>query len=77
MNLAGWGEYIYEYGCDDFDYESVDRYVSGYLDKIMEKLEDESQYVDIHEYSELYKRLALKYKLNGRYFTKNNRDFFL
>lgn len=76
MNLVGWGEYIYEYQCDDFDNESVDRYVSGYLDKIMEKLEDESQYVDIHEYSELYKRLALKYKLNGRYFTKNNRDFF-
>jgi hypothetical protein len=76
MNLAGWGDYIYEYGCDDFDNESVDRYVSGYLDKIMEKLEDESQYVDIHEYSELYKRMALKYKLNGRYFTKNKRDFF-
>jgi hypothetical protein len=76
MNLVGWGDYIYEYGCDDFDNESVDRYVSGYLDKIMEKLEDESQYVDIHEYSELYKRMALKYKLNGRYFTKNKRDFF-
>lgn len=76
MDLAGWGEYIYEFGCNDFDNESYDKYVSGYLDKIMEKLEDESQYADIHEYSELYKRLALKYKVGGRYFTKNNRDFF-
>jgi hypothetical protein len=76
MNLAGWGEYIYEYQCDDFDNESYDRYVTIYLDKIMEKLEDESQYDDIHEYSELYKRLALKYKIGGRYFTKNKRDFF-
>tara|TARA_R110000868_G_scaffold162053_3_gene393050 strand:- start:96 stop:1454 length:1359 start_codon:yes stop_codon:yes gene_type:complete len=76
MNLVGWSDYIYEYECDDFDNESIDRYVSGYLDKIMEKLEDESQYVDIHEYSELYKRLALKYKVGSRYYTKNNRDFF-
>ena len=75
MNLVGWSDYIYEYECDDFDNESIDRYVSGYLDKIMEKLEDESQYVDIHEYSELYKRLALKYKVGSRYYTKNNRDF--
>jgi hypothetical protein len=76
MNLAGWGEYIYEYGCYDFDNESYDRYVTIYLDRILEKLEDESQYADIHEYSELYKRLALKYKIGGRYFTKNKRDFF-
>lgn len=76
MNLVGWSDYIYEYECDDFDSESLDRYVSDYLDKIIDKLEDESQYVDIHEYSELYKRLASKYKLNNRYFTKNKRDFF-
>jgi len=76
MNLVGWSDYIYEYECDDFDNESLDKYVSGYLDKIMEKLEDESQYVDIHEYSELYKRLELKYKVGSRYYTKNNRDFF-
>ena len=76
MNLVGWSDYIYEYDCDDFDSESLDRYVSDYLDKIIDKLEDESQYVDIHEYSELYKRLGSKYKLNNRYFTKNKRDFF-
>ena len=76
LNLAGWSDYIYEYECGDFDNESDDRYVSDYLDKIMEKLEDESQYADIHEYSELYKRMSLKYKVGGRYFTKNNRDFF-
>ena len=47
MNLVGWSDYIYEYECDDFDSESLDRYVSDYLDKIIDKLEDESQYVDI------------------------------
>jgi hypothetical protein len=75
MDLAGWAEYIYEYGCDNFDNESYDKYVSNYLDKIMEKLEDESQYSDIHEYTDLYKRLDLKYKKNNTYHTKNGRDF--
>lgn len=76
MDRVGWSDYIYEYGCDDFDDESLDRYVSDYLDKIIDKLDDNSQYPDIHEYSELYKRLSSKYNLDGRYFTKNKRDFF-
>jgi hypothetical protein len=76
MDRVGWGDYIYEYGCDDFDDESLDRYVSDYLDKIIDKLDDNSLYHDIHEYSELYKRLSSKYNLDGRYFTKNKRDFF-
>jgi len=75
MQIAGWGEHIYEIECNDFDYDSLDTYVSNYLDKIMEKLEDESQYVDIHEYSELYKRLS-GFKINNRYFTNYQRDFF-
>ena len=76
MNIANWSDYIYELDCDDFDNESLDRYVSDYLDKIMEKLEDESQYIDIYEYSELYNRLSSKFKINSRYFTDYKRDFF-
>jgi hypothetical protein len=76
MNLADWAEYMYETQCDDFDEESFDKYTSDNLDKILEKLEDESQYVDIYEYSELYKRLDSKYKINNRYETKSGREFF-
>ena len=76
MDIVGWGDFIYELDCDDFDYESLQTYVSNNLDKIMEKLEDESQYVDIHEYSELYERLSSKFKINSRYFTDYKRDFF-
>jgi hypothetical protein len=75
MDIANWSDYIYELDCDDFDNESLDRYVSDYLDKIMEKLEDESKYIDIHKYSELYKRLDSKFKINSRYFTDYKRDF--
>jgi hypothetical protein len=76
MNLVGWGEYIYETQCDDFDDEEFNRYSSGYLDDIMGKLEDNSLYEDIYEYSELYKRLGTKFKVNNRYETKSGREFF-
>jgi hypothetical protein len=75
MQIAGWSDYIYEIECDDFDYESLDTYVSNYLDKIMEKLEDESKYIDIYEYSELFNRLSSKYKVGGRYNTKSGTEF--
>jgi hypothetical protein len=75
MDIANWSDYIYELDCDDFDNESLDRYVSDYLDKIMEKLEDESKYIDIHKYSELYKRLDSKFKINKVYPTKYKTEF--
>jgi hypothetical protein len=75
MNIANWSDYIYELDCDDFDNESLDRYVSDYLDKIMEKLEDESKYIDIYKYSELYKRLDSKFKINKVYPTKYKTEF--
>ena len=40
------------------------------------KLEDNSLYEDIYEYSELYKRLGSKFKVNNRYKTKSGREFF-
>jgi len=76
MQIAGWSEYIYEVDCEDFDQESFDSYSSRYLDNIIEKLEDESQYEDIYEYSELYKRLDSRFKINTRNKTKTGREFF-
>jgi len=76
MNITGWGDYIYEMDCVDFDQESFDSECSRYLDKIMEKLEDESQYEDIHAYADIYRRLDSKFKVNNRYKTKSGREFF-
>ncbi len=76
MGLTGWSDYIYDIDCTDFDQESFDTYTSNKLDKIINKLEDESQYEDIYEYSELYKRLDSKFKINNRYETKSGREFF-
>ena len=76
MDIAGWADDIYEVDCEDFDQESFDSYSSRYLDDIIEKLEDESQYEDIYEYSELYKRLDSRFKINTRNKTKTGREFF-
>jgi hypothetical protein len=76
MNLAGWGDFIYDVDCVDFDQESFDRDAGRYLDNIMGKLEDESQYEDIYEYAELYKRIDDRFKINKRYETKSGREFF-
>ena len=76
MEITGWGEYIYETDGLDFDQESFDSECSRYLDKIIEKLEDESEYADIYGYGELYKRLDSKFKINNRYETKSGREFF-
>jgi hypothetical protein len=76
MNLTGWSDYIYEVDCEDFDQESFDSYTSTNLDRVMEKLEDESQYEDIHSYADIYKRLDAKFKVNNRYKTKSGREFF-
>jgi hypothetical protein len=76
MEITGWGDYIYETDCLDFDQESFDSECSRYLDKIIEKLEDESEYADIYGYGELYKRLDSKFKINNRYTTKSGREFF-
>ena len=76
MQIAGWSEYIYEVDCEDFDQESFDSYTSTNLDKIIEKLEDESQYEDIHAYGDIYRRLDAKFKVNNRYKTKSGREFF-
>ena len=76
MEIGGWSEYIYETDCMDFDQESFDSECSRYLDKIIDKLEDESQYEDIYEYAELFKRLNSKFNINNRYETKSGREFF-
>jgi hypothetical protein len=75
MEITGWSEYIYETDGVDFDEESFDSECSRYLDKIIDKLEDESEYEDIHAYADIYRRFDSKFKVNNRYKTKSGRDF--
>jgi len=76
-NLGGWDENRWEIECTDFDSESFNRDVEDQLDKILEKIEDSDDFVDVGKYSEIYDRITKEFKLNGRYKTKSGREFFI
>jgi hypothetical protein len=47
------------------------------LDKILEKMEDSDDFVDVYEYSQIFDRISKKYNLNHSYKTKTGRQFFI
>ena len=53
MNVGPYEEYMYEYGCNDFDADSYNREVSRQLEKISEKIEDSDMFTDIEEYKKM------------------------
>jgi hypothetical protein len=44
---------------------------------MMEKLEGDSEFINVLEYSEIFKRVTSRYKLNNRYETKYGKEFFM
>jgi len=76
-NIGGWDENRWEIYCNDFDEKSFNELVESQLDKMFEKLEDSDEFLDVHEYSDIYNRIIQKYKLNNRYETKSGREFFI
>ena len=76
-NVGGWDENRWEIECNDFDSESFNRAVENQLDKILEKMEDSDDFVDVYEYSQIFDRISKKYNLNFRYETKTGRGFFI
>jgi hypothetical protein len=75
--IGGWDESRWEIECNDFDDESFNRVVEDKLDKILEKMEDSDDFVDVYEYSQIFDRISKKYNLNHRYETKSGREFFI
>jgi len=75
--VGGWDENRWEIDCNDFDNESFNRTVENQLDKILEKMEDSDDFVDVYEYSQIFDRISKKYNLNHSYKTKTGRQFFI
>jgi hypothetical protein len=75
--VGGWDENRWEIECNDFDDESFNRVVEDQLDKILEKMEDSDDFVDVYEYSQIFDRISKKYNLNHRYETKSGSGFFI
>jgi len=76
-NIGGWDENRWEVDCVDFDEESFNKNVEYQLDKILGKLEDSEDFIDVYEYSEIYDRISKEFRFNYRYHTKSGREFFI
>ena len=76
-DVGSWDENRWEIDCTDFDSESFNRVVEDQLDKILEKMEDSDDFVDVYGYSQIFDRISKKYNLNHRYETKTGREFFI
>ena len=76
-NIGGWDENRWDIDCNDFDDESYNRTVEDQLDKILEKMEDSDDFVDVNKYSEIFDRISKNYNLNHKYKTKTGREFFI
>ena len=75
--VGGWDENRWEIDCNDFDDESFNRVVEDQLDKILEKMEDSDDFIDVNKYSEIFDRISKNYNLNHKYTTKTGREFFI
>jgi hypothetical protein len=75
--VGGWDENRWEIECNDFDDESFNRVVENQLDKILEKMEDSDDFIDVNKYSEIFDRITKNYNLNHKYKTKTGREFFI
>lgn len=75
ISIGGnWYEYMYEVDCIDFDQESFDRNVDYQLEKIMDKLTDDEDFVDMKKFIDEVSPILAKYKVGTWYKTPKNPD---
>ena len=68
ISVGPYEEYMYEYGCDDFDSEAWNRWTSSQLEKILEMIDESDMFTDIEEYRKTIEVLK-KYELDKWYKT--------
>jgi hypothetical protein len=78
-SVGPYEEYMYEFGCNDFDTETYNREVSRQLENISEKIEDSDMFTDIEEYKKIVKQVLPKYDIRKWYKTGKNdgRSFWI
>jgi hypothetical protein len=68
LSIGGdWYEYMHEQDCIDFDIESFNRDVSWELDKIMDKITDDEDFVDVKNSVEKLSDILDKYNVDEWY----------
>lgn len=68
INIGGnWYEYAYEIDCYDFDHENFDRNVNYQLEKIMDKITDDDNFIDKKHFVEKLIPILDKYDIDEWY----------
>lgn len=70
---GGWYEFMYDLSCDDFDKDSFNRNVEYQLEKMMDMLLDDEDYVDLKTFMESVIPILDKYDINVWYDTPKDR----
>jgi hypothetical protein len=78
IEVPDFYEYSYEIdGYEHFDSESLNRSVGYLLDKMIDRLEDSDNFLNIAEFKEIVHEITKKYTFNGRYkFPKDESRWF-
>lgn len=66
---GGWYDYMYDYGCNDFDYESFNMTANNVLDKIMDRITDDDEYIDNIKFAEEISNIIDNYDIDVWYKT--------
>jgi hypothetical protein len=67
MSVGPYEEYMYEYGCDNLDTESINRNTKFYLEKIIEEIEESDRFPNLAGFRETVASVLSKYDLNRSY----------
>ena len=67
LYVGGWSESMYDHGCDDFDDVTFNNDVSRELEKIMDKITESEDFLDIQQSAEKVSEIINKYDLDVWY----------
>ena len=73
----GWGENMYKIQPKDYDEEDVNKDINRELTRMFEKIENNPEFINIQDFSEMFKRVTKNFKINNRYETKYGKEFFI
>lgn len=74
LSVGPYEEYMYEYGCKDFDMVSFNNTVENQLEKIWEKIESSDYFYNIEKYKEIIDKVLSKYVVKKWYTTPKDKD---
>ena len=74
LNVGPYHEYMYEYGCDDFDHESFNSYALSQIEKMIEEIEESDRFSNLDEFKKTNFEIRKKYEFNKWYPTPKDKE---